>query len=810
MQSLLRSVVLLLAIVPFACAQAFSVKGIVTDSIGEPESFATIRIYTSTDTVKPLVLGTSNLDGVFDLKLPKAGGYRLDITSVGKSPLAVEFESSAARPDVDLGHLTLKTASTALGEIVVVANKPLISKEIDRIGYDVQADEDSKTIQLDEMLKRVPMVSVDPDGTIRVKGSTSFKVYKNGRPNNSFSRNAKEIFKAIPASMIKKIEVITDPGSREDAEGTTAILNIVTMEETVIKGVMGNAGIDYSNLSDLPSANLWLSTQVNKVTMSGYGGYNHFSGRQTKSATEVVTTYTDSGNTLKNAGQSRSKGNVTWFGVEGSWEPDTLNLLTIDFNGYSYNMNPHTDNLIEMTGADGSRLYGYRESYLGGSKNDYFDLGGSVNYQHSTRRKGETLTLSYMLSTTSQGQDSYTRYSDMVNMPVNYTGIDNCFRLNFIEHTGQFDWERPLMEHHTLNLGAKYIYRQNHSKTTIDYLDANSTYSNFIHRTQVAAAYADYRINLGRWGLRAGVRYEYSRLSARYKDGSQEPFGSNLNDVVPNGSVMFNLNDANTFKLSYSSRINRPGIDYLNPAVTVSPTSVSKGNPDLGSTRNQDLSLNYSYMGRKFMVDFTASYQFSNNAIISVKDIRNDITYSGYANAGHNRTVYMSLYGRWTINTKANISINCNVSHDDYRNDNLGISAKGWTGWLWLRYSQSLPWNLRLSAGAFSWLGSTDLYSTFRPVDGSWLNHQLSLQRSFLKEDRLTVRLNAHNPFGPGKRRFKSEPLNMAQTGYGLQTQLNNRLVYISVSYRFGSLNAQVKKVNRGISNDDLQGRKAE
>ena len=96
---------------------------------------------------------------------------------------------------------------------------------------------------LDETLNKVPLVSVDPDGTIKVNGSTSFKIYKNGRPNNSYSNNAKEIFKALPASMIQKIEVITDPGAREDAEGTTAILNIITVKNVITKGAMGNVGL---------------------------------------------------------------------------------------------------------------------------------------------------------------------------------------------------------------------------------------------------------------------------------------------------------------------------------------------------------------------------------------------------------------------------------------------------------------------------------------------------------------------------------------------------------------------------------------
>lgn len=213
----------------------------------------------------------------------------------------------SSSPKADLGTIITSTADNLLEEVVVTAQKPLVTKEIDRIGYDVQADPDSKTNQLDEMLKRVPLVSVESDGTIKVKGSTGFKIYKNGRPNNSFTKNAKDIFKAIPASMIKKIEVITDPGAREDAEGTSAILNIVTIENTTIKGVMGNVGVNYRN-PGLPTPNLWLSSQIDKVTLSFYGGGNIMTKRNFKSRSESLTHYDDSGNELRTESESDGKG----------------------------------------------------------------------------------------------------------------------------------------------------------------------------------------------------------------------------------------------------------------------------------------------------------------------------------------------------------------------------------------------------------------------------------------------------------------------------------------------------------------------
>ena len=789
---------------------AFNVTGVVTDSIGEPEAFATVRVYAGTDTVHAAALGTADVDGLFDLPLKAAGKYRALVTSVGRQPIDTTFSVSASAPTANLGRLIARVSATTLAEVSVVAAKPLVSKEIDRIGYDVQADEDSKTLQLDEMLKRVPLVSVDPDGTIRVKGSTSFKVYKNGRPNNSMSRNAKEIFKAIPASMIKKIEVITDPGAREDAEGTTAILNIVTVENTMVKGAMGNADINWNTNSSFPNASLWLSSQVDKVTLSAYVGYSHLSRGMGRNKGTVTQRYTDLGTTRTTEAEQTTQGDITWFGLEGSWEPDTVNLVTAEFGGYYYNLNT-ADNreMTAMTDATGALLSSYTSTSLPGSRNSYFDINGSVNYQHSTRHRGETITLSYMISTTSQHQTSLTAYSDMFNMPVPYSGINNRFKLNFIEHTGQADWERPLGAGVKLNVGGKYIYRHNHSLTRINYIDLNDSYSNFYHLTQVGAIYADARYNYKRFGARAGVRYEYSRLSATYRDDSNDPFGSNLSDVVPNAAVSYNLNDRNTFKLGYSMRISRPGISYLNPAVNETPTTVSSGNPNLGSAHIQELSLNYSYMTMKVNLDLTAAYRYSTNAIISINDIIGDVTYSTYANQGRNRDFYLSAFARWNITPAANLSLNASVTNSRESNPTLGISNTGWEGWASLRYSHNLPWKLRLNVGFSSWLGSSDLYSVTHPDGWSRLNHGIGLQRSFLKEDRLTVRVMANNPFGPAHTTYSTRSVNLD----GLESKtvshnLSNRNFVFSIGYRFGTMTTTVRKVNNSITNNDLDGRK--
>ncbi|MDE5850039.1 MAG: TonB-dependent receptor family protein [Muribaculaceae bacterium] len=801
--------ILAIAFASSAYAQTLSVKGCVRDSVGEPESFATLRIYQFPDTIKPKVSGTADENGIFNIKLPEAGSYRVNILSFGKQDINRNIAVDKEYPTVDLGTLVTTVVSSMLQEVTVTAQRPLVVKEIDRIGYDVQADEESKTSQLDEILKKVPLVSVDPDGTIKIKGSTDFKVYKNGRPNNSFSRNAKDIFKALPASMIKRIEVITDPGAREDAEGTTAILNIVTLENTVIKGVMGNVRVSYSKTDDAPNASTWLQTQIDKVNLSFYGGYNRLSRKSYRHKSESLTKYEDSGNELHSESTGTSHGNLGYFGIEGSYEPDTLNLVSTEFNGYIYSLKSNSTGINSMRSGSGNLIYSYGNNYRS-DPNRYFDIDGSLNYQRSTRKKGETLTLSYRISSTNQRQHSMNEYEDELNMPVDYTGTSNDFTLDFIEHTGQFDWTRPINDINKFDVGLKYINRNNHSINDQDYFGAQELHSDFTHNTQVFAVYLDYRLKLKKFGARAGLRYEYSRLAAKYRDGSNDPFSSNLNDWVPNAAISYDLNDANTLKLSYSTRINRPGISQLNPAVVETPTSISSGNPDLGSSRHQSINLNYNLIGRKFSLDFGTSYSFMNNAVISVQELQEgDIIKSGYANAGHNKWFNIALWMNYTPWSKTSFMLNANVNYAHRSNSSLDLSSHGWGGYAFLRVRQQLPWDLALTGYVSAYQSTPDLYSINKTPFSDQIDYGLDLQKSFLKEKRLSVSLGIRNPFGHSVRLYESEPRNSGYTGYTRSYSYNSANNFnISVSYRFGSLNASVKKTNKSISNDDVENRK--
>ncbi len=800
---------LMIACSMVALAQSYSVQCFVNDSEGEGVPFATIYVYNSNDTATVISSGVSDAFGKVNHSISKPGSYVLKVNFVGMTEEKRNFEVSKSQPTAQLGTIVLSTSATMLKEVVVSTQRQLVKTEIDRLSYDVQADADSKTNNVLDMLKKVPMVTVDGQDEIRVKGTTSFKVYRNGHPDPALSgQNMKEILKAVPASMIKKIEVITDPGAKYDAEGTSAILNIVMADfggggGATMNGVTGTVGAGVNNTGSI-NGNANITAQVNKVVASLNYGYHGQNRHGSHNLSESEYTYANTGNVLSTDNDSRARVNVHYGELSASWEPDTINLVSLSFGGFYYDYHGDGINHARMTDASGNVLYRYTTNGHA-PKGDFYDLHGRLDYQRKLRHPGELLTLSYMLSTNHNAAKTISTFSDMLNCPFPYTGQTNDTKENFAEHTFQLDWTRPFAKYHQIETGVKYINRLNKSEAAFDYTgmpEMNNT-TLFNHRTHVAAAYLSYRFSKNNWTTRAGLRYEYSRLNAEFPDGKQENYHRNLSDLVPDLSVEYKFDWAHSLKINYSTTIQRPGISYLNPAVDESPTSRSFGNPHLSSSRNHSITLTYMQIGSKLTFSLSPSISFSTNQITGVQYTEGDIFVSTYANTLKSRNLGLSGFMQWTISKNTSFTFNGNVGHSRYKSDELGLENKRWNSFFYAQLNQQLPWKLRLSVSGGEWSGGINgLYGHYC---GSWF-YNLGLQRSFLKEDRLTVRLSADNFLNSSKfNTMKSYISQGDYTGWSKNKWLS-RGFRISVSYRFGSLKAHVKHTDKTIENNDVVG----
>jgi len=699
------------------------------------------------------------------------------------------------------------TWNQTLDEVTVKAQRPLIKQEIDRVGYDVEADENSRTENVLDMLRKIPMVTIDGEENILIKGNSNYKIYKNGYPDPSMTKNAKEILKAMPASMVKRIEVITDPGAREDAEGVNAILNIVMIDTRKMDGVTGSVTGNYNSLN---SAGLgtYLATQFGKAILSVDYGYNNMSKKSTTTNGYIERTFVESGNTQIISSENSNPGYIHYADINASYDIDTLNLLSASFGGYFYKIDVQGDAPISMFNSSGNPIYSYTESYWLPSYNHH-SWNGRLDYEHRTRRKGELLTLSYMLALTRQHSEQEDNYTNMQNAPFNYTRALTYSREHFTEHTFQADYIRPLWEGHKLEIGAKYINRQNSSNNSQEYISIYSSTLPIVstaldHSTQIAAAYADYMYNVGKWSARAGLRYEHSYLKGCYPDGSSQNFDKHLNDWVPQASVKYQIDDRQSLKLGYSTSITRPGITYLNPAVVSTPTRVDFGNAHLVSTRQQTLSLTYMYVGQRLTLQLVPHYSYYHNGIGSLVYSQDDVRYGTYGNNLRQHRWQMEGYAQWKPFDGTTLAANLNFTDNHAENIDANLKQHLTSIFYYINISQKLPWKLTVTAYTYGQTGHSpeNIYAYSR----SWWRYAFTLQRSFLSDDRLTVRLMANAPFHKDMHYYtRTTQGDIIGWGDNLNSQ-NNRYFRIGISYRFGKLKASVKKTETTIENSDEVG----
>lgn len=690
-----------------------------------------------------------------------------------------------------------------LDEVVVAQRRKLIKNDIDKLTYDVQHDKTAQTKTTLEILKKIPLVTVDGQENIRVQGSTSFKVYRNGHPDPSLSgQNLKDILKAIPASTIKKIEVITDPGAKYDAEGTTAILNIVMMSNTKLQGISGNVNSDVDTHGSV-RLGTYLTTKVGKLTTTVNYNLRKQGRKQTENYREEVYNYVKAGEQKREYGTNSTAAILHFGNISASYEIDSLNLLTASTTFLGYKADANAQNTNERWDNNSQLIYKF-DNNMTTPGYSHLNIGGRLDYQHKTHLDGEILTLSYMLAATRQHTIFRQMYNNMVNFPVNYTSYDQNTRERFTEHTFQIDYVRPFGKHHKLESGTKYILRYNNSTSLMDYQGTTPDMeSKFKHNAQVAAAYLSYIFTAGKWAARAGLRYEFTRMKASYPDGSNVDYHANLNDWVPSASLQYKISDGQTLKFSYNTSINRPGIGYLNPAIISTPTAVSFGNANLGSSRNQKLQLVYMLVASKLTLQLSPYYSFTNNGIGRILYEQNRKDVSTFQNVLKSKVFGISSYTEWTPFTGTSFTLNASMRYARITLPTPSTKNSGCGGGIYFNWEQKLPWDLTLTTSIGGEYGNR-IYNPYA-IEGRWFYYNFTLTRLFFK-DKLTVSLSANSPFIK-ERSSTYRIVRGDYTGYECSV-MYPRYFNIGFSWSFGKLKASVKRAARSIENDDLVGSK--
>ena len=804
---------------------SFQVKGILLDSLTqEGEPYATIKIVKKEAPAKALKMLVTDMKGQFQEKVPGTGNFVMTITSVGRTPIVKDFSVKAGEKLVDFGTLYIVDASNELGQVEIVAQKPLVKADIDKIEYNVQDDPDAQSNSVLEMLRKVPLVTVDGEDNIQVNGSSSFKVYVNGKPNNMMSNNPTEVLKSMPANSIKHIEVITNPGPKYDAEGVGGILNIVT----VGSGLEGYTATFSANVSNRGAGGGAFGTiKSGKLTVSARYNYNYNDQpRNYSSGSQHVTpeAVTENSSNLDYDGSNKGHGSFQSGSMEASYEIDTLRLVTMSFGlwGGGNKSNGSTDYIATFPeNINAAPIYSY--SAFNRSKSSWYSIDGGIDYQRLFKVKDRMLTFSYKINTRPQTSDSYTEYE--IDNGYNPDWADYLNRLKNQHndgeqntHTFQADYTTPIGKLHTLEAGAKYILRNNSSED--DRFDADDTgkyeynkdqSSHYKHLNDIIAAYLGYGLKVKRLSGRLGLRYEHTIQDVKYLVGRGEDFTKNFDDVVPSASIGYKLTDMSNLRLGYNMRIYRPGIWSLNPYLNdTDPSYISQGNPKLDSEKSHAFNLSYSNFTQKFNINISARYSFTNNSIENVtrlmpdteiEGLKNptgkDVLYSTYANIGKTRYASVNGYVNWNATPRTRIYMNMSGNYS-YLEGSEGMRNDGWSLFAYGGAQQTLPHDWRISLNVF---GQTP-WIMLQGKGSSFFDYGLSVNKSFL-DKRLTLSAFASNFF----KKYMDQSSTTEGSGFIRESnyKYSRQRFGISVSYRIGELKASVKKAARTISNDDVK-----
>ena len=783
-----------------AFAQRTVVTGTVRDSLTrEGEPAAILQFFQVSDLEKPIAFTTTDTDGTFSQVLTGTGSYRLLFSNLGRKTLTKDFTLDGSAT-LDLGDILIQDDVQTLEAGGVTALRPLVKMEVDKMTYDVAHDVDSKSSTVLDMLRKVPMVSVDGQDNITVNGSSSFTVYVDGKPNQMISANPSVVLKMMPASAIKDISVVTNPGARYDAEGVGGVLNLTTNREET--GGQSLADGAYGSLTGMASTR-------------GYGGGIYYTRQQGKFA------FNFNGNAMFNNNpgtvtdiERTGNGMTTLSHSEGGMKiPIVMGDLGMSYEIDSQNLISATAGLMHMgmtsdgTGSTQLMMPGNTFGYTTDtwSRNTSNSITASADYQHLWADVPErSFILSYRFSGSPSIADSRNRFGDADGNMLDLTDRRTDGKTNATDHTVQVDFTSPIDGIGSISTGAKFTSRHNSSDQQAYLWNGNDWTYNALGSTvydyynRIGAVYTEMTFNLGNLGLKAGARYEHTWQ--RYNQDGGNTFRTNYGSLVPSASIQYNLGMTSNIGLSYNMRISRPGITYLNPYRNdADPTVLSYGNPDIKVEKSHTINLVYNYFSSKIMLNLTGRFAYTGNGISDYSFYQDNILHTTYDNIVANTSTGLNAFLMWNAGTKTRFILNGGIDYTDIRSEKLGQHNYGWSGNALLGFQQTLPWDLRFSANGVLMSKSYSLQGWNSGISIG----TVGLTKTFL-DDRLSISISAIRQLSAKDLTVKSY---MATKDYtmNMNTTVPMSQVSLSISWTFGKQgSASVKKARRTITEDDI------
>lgn len=799
------------------------ISGTIIDSLTKkPMDYASVGLYRSGGK-SPITGVVTDEKGNFKLDNIKPGVYKLAISFIGYPTKYIDqVTTTPSKPDAKLGQVLLAPSSHALKEVSVVGQAALIENKIDKIVYNAEKDLTAAGGNATDVLQKVPLVNVDINGNVSIRGDQNIKVLINGKPSGATSASLSDVLKTIPADQIKSIEVVTSPSAKYDAEGSGGIINIITKQKNVSGfsgSVSGGVGTRQNN------GNINLNYNKNRFSLGINAGGN-LTWPQTSLTTFDQVINTAAHDTVPavnlhnhNNTSSRIKRHGAIGSITAGYEFNAFNSINSTFRlndgGFNTNGGGDYNRTLNSTSLD----YTGRTT----SHNHFGGFDWNVDYTHKFKKEGHELVVSGQWS----HSDITTDYTSIFTA-VNPSQIgDNNGKNN--EYTGQADYTLPVNKLLKIEAGAKTIQRRINSNYDIfntdtegnnpvrDVLNSNL----YDYNQNVYAGYTVLTFTLPKsYSILVGGRVENTRIKGDpqnpfQEEGSSgfqtlEPFTASYTTYIPSLTLQKQFG-ANTIKLSYSKRIQRPSLQFLNPFINrANVQNQTVGNPNLSPEISQTVELNYNTFIKSSVLNFSVYYKHTSDLIEGIASpivdtINNKpviATRTTYSNVGVNNSIGASFFG--SINPIKPLTIRASINGFTYSPSPQGVfvqnsSATG----TYFQYSAfgsaSYQFPHNFLAELFGFTNSSR--RTIQGTNPSFGIYAFGVKKQFM-DKKLAIGFNTVQPFA----RDKHFDQNINSPGFTQtsSTAFPFRSFGITFSYSFGKLSfSNPNQQKKGVNNDD-------
>lgn len=778
-------------------------KGSIIGTVRDKKDFtpvkdAVVSLFYNNDSLKITGTGTDGT-GFFALNDLPFGIYKIEISYIGYSTYKIkDINLSENRSKINLDTIKLYSNSYKTEEIVVQDEKPLMEFNDDKKIFNIDKIMTSRGGTAIDVLRKLPMVEVDANDNVSLRGSRNLMILIDNKPMKFAS------LRQLPADAIKNVEIITNPSAKYEAEGVTGILNIVLKKSE--SNLLGYNGYLYSGFRDNKSYNAGFGLDMKKKKWSfflngGIGNYKY----KSENTGDVTYFQPQTFYNSNSSGDGESKYYFGGFGAEYELKKShsigfDVNLNKFNYDNNSLSKNNYYDSLHILD-------YLFDNNYVSDGKWDGYTASLYYNGKFDKLGKEMNFDMTYSDSRNSNNSNQIIQYFDSVLIPVvnpsKQTDITNLKNYNL---KIQLDYTNPFNDRTRFEAGYKGIFRSDDNDFLSDTLNyklntfvRNDNVTNHFKLSEnINAIYGTFSHKIKNFRFKLGLRLEHTYAKGELITNESE-FTKNYLDVFPTLSLSQKFGLSHELQVSYSRRITRPNNYRLNPFIRKRDLKfISYGNPELSPEYSDSYELSYMFISNIINLTPTAFYRNSTNVISNYSYLNDsNITVNTYRNYGSGYSYGMDFI----ISSRALKWWNINSTFSFYKTKYDAGLTNDYSG------EEGFSWKANIrSFFTFGEIFNLEIYYNYtgKRINTNGFNQpfqslDISINKSFFKK-KLTIGIR-------GEDLFKTRNWGIESNGTGLKSvyeyKWDSRGVYLNLSYNFSNTKDYYKKSKNTKKNEN-------